>query len=224
MKPLRSYYLFMLFPVLLFIGNSCNKYKVFNGDITLSGYAEIVDSLSTALPHRAKLQTLYLNAYNDTSTYIFQVKTDTLGHFAIPSLEKGKDYVLFTKFIRDNVQYEGALSFRPDNNPYNTVLKIFPTRYNGLSLSFTDSLNGATPHIPFRLYTSRVFATLDSAKYVYLGGSSDNNGQFFQYNLPPLKYYIVVRDSIGKMALQSFDSITIATNRVERKTVRIDLK
>jgi len=204
----------------VFLLAACNKYAGFNGNIKLSGYAYIDDTMTSALPVPLDSRALYLSVGSDTSSYQYQLKTDAAGSFSVPSLKQHETYTLFTRFINNNTEYRGVVAIKTGNNDHVTaVLKVYPIYINGLSLLFTDIAGGAVPRISFRLYTSRVLAAVDSVKYAYIDSSSDINGEYNKIGMPARLYYIVSNDSAASLGLRVFDSVRVSATGLTKKTV-----
>ena len=215
-----KYFVYIVAVFLFCFASACNKYASLNGEVVLSGYAYIIDSSSTALSLPMALRPIYLNPGDDTGTYIYQVNTDSLGKFYIPSMQNNKKYILFTRFISNNIEYQGSLNISTNNEKnLSAVLNVYPVRRNGLWLIFTDSFGDAVPNVSFRLYTSRSIAIVDSSKYAYINAQSDINGSYVKYNVTPSKYYIVSKDSIPLISLKIFDSITVTPSDIKKRTV-----
>jgi hypothetical protein len=201
---------------------ACKKdYGSLSGDITLTGYAYLADTISNLPPSPLAGQKFYLNAGSDTSSYIFQGTTDSIGRFSIQSLDKKSSYVLFTRFIKNNTEYSGAIKFEGKDvqNNNRLVLNVYPVHGNGMALLFTDLSGGYIPNLAFRLYTSRVMALSDSVSYAFASASSSASGQYNRFDIAPTKYYVVSKLSVGGTNLSIFDSITVGATSIKRGTM-----
>jgi len=201
----------------LLLLSACNKYKDFNGDGRVSGHARIVGDLSDVAAIPAAGKTLYINPGTDSSTYIAQTVTDSAGTFTLSSLKRDQSYIVYTRYLQGNVEYQGSVSVTAGSS--NAVLNIYPLYTNGISIRFTDSLGGPVSRLPFRLYTSPVAASVDSTLYASVSASSDVNGKYTAYNIATVKYYIVAKDSIGLLHRKVLDSISADPNKIIPKTV-----
>lgn len=201
---------------------ACNKYKTFNGEATISGYAFLKDeglaTGSVPLPG----QTIYLNTGNDTSTYIMATKTDQAGFFSFASLSHKKDYIVFARFLKEGLEFKGSVAVQGsklEDDVENVTLTASPLYTNGMIVLFSDELGGPLPNLPFRVYGSKLAAEVDSAKYAYYNKVSSNQAMFSQFNIRPMKYYFVAHDTIAKVPYKIFDSVTVATTAIARDTV-----
>ncbi|HMG15668.1 MAG TPA: hypothetical protein VK590_09485 [Saprospiraceae bacterium] len=218
----RNFFFILLVSLFVFF-SSCekNEYNSLSGNITLSGYANQVDSFSNLPPIPIVGQKVYLNTGSDTSSYIFQTTTDSVGVFNIPALKDNHPYVLFCRFIKNNTEYAGAIKFKgaASNSSIHVILNVYPSHYNGMSILFTDGNGGAVPNLPFRLYTSRIMAEYDSLSYAYTKTTTSINGRFNRYNVSSAKYYVVSSQIIGPTELKIFDSLTVQSFGVIKDTV-----
>ena len=205
----RTVLIASLWSLLLFV-SSCDKEKQFSGMVVLSGNVQLVDTAEFAAPLPGI--TLYLNTGSDTTTYEWQTQCDSTGKFTIPSLDQNTPYVLFTQYSKNGLMYSGAIKFKTGgSNTFNTILNVYPVVYNELALSFVDSVKGLIPNLPFRVYSSRTAATVDSIKYAVLSARSNGNGYYYQYNFTPGYYYIVAHDTLNGVSRLAFDSLTVGT-------------
>ena len=198
---------------------ACTKdYRSLSGDITLTGYAYIADTINNLPPSPLAGQKFYLNAGGDTGSYIYQGITDSIGRFSIQSLVKKSTYVLFTRFVKNNTEYSGAAMFEGKNVQNNTplILNVYPIHSNGMALLFTDLSGGFIPNLPFRIYTSRLMALSDSVNYSFANTSSSLNGRYNIFDINPIKYYVVSKLSIGGLSLGIFDSITVDASSIRK--------
>jgi hypothetical protein len=182
---------------------SCNKEATVNGKVLLQGHLYMIDPNGTGLPTPVPGQAVYLNDKRDTPSYIFSIVTDSLGQYAIPSLEKDDHYILFTRWIQNNVLYAGAIAIEPttQTQPITLNLNAYPDYANGIALTFEDQFGGMLSNQPFRLYTSSVFAAVDSSRYAFVDTMADMNGHFDIYNVVPNTYYLVASDTVTKTPL-----------------------
>jgi hypothetical protein len=193
---------------LLFFVSSCDKERQFSGTVVLTGNVQLVDTaeFATALPGL----TVYLNSGSDTTSYEWQTQCDSTGKFTIPSLDQNTPYVVFTQYSKNGLIYSGAFKFKTGgSNTFNVSLDIYPVVYNELMLSFVDSVKGLIPNLPFRVYSSRTAATVDSIKYAVLSAHSNSNGYYYQYNFTPGYYYIVAHDTLNGVSRAAFDSLNV---------------
>ncbi|WP_316834473.1 hypothetical protein [Pedobacter nutrimenti] len=208
--------------LICFIGTvivSCNKYKDIV-DARLSGDVFVHDTLSTPIVSPLSKMPVYFNTGNDTSKFLVQAITDSLGHFSLVYFDK-KEGVLFTNFIRNKVKYSGVINIpKSGDGTMNVRLDVYPVYKNGLSLTFS-SKGGPISNYPFRLYTSRTAAVVDSVKFAYLNSTSNVYGLFRQYNLNAGKYYISAKDSVTGTKIKLLDSVTIANSGFVIKTVTV---
>jgi len=213
----------IIFLFLIVLLTSCKKdqYKAVNGDVTLTGYLYLTDTVNNSFPVPVAGQKIYLNTGSDSSTYIYQATTDQAGKYSIPFLKEDETYVLFTRYINNNIEYEGVkkITTAAGGNVIYADLTIYAKFTNGLSILFTDTLNGPLPNLPFRLYSSRVAAQYDSALYAVVSASSDINGKYSKLNIAPAKYYAVASKTIGPLTLRVFDSVIVAGRGIARKTM-----
>jgi hypothetical protein len=217
MKLVHTY----IFLVIVLFSVACNKYKSFNGEGTITGYAYLADSITDGLPVPLTNQTVYLNTGGDTSSYFYQVKTDQAGFFSISSLSGEKDYILFTRLLKNDIEYKGAVKV-PGSDVSKTgkvTLNVYPSYINGMSVLFTDTLGGIFPGLPFRIYNSRLAATADSVKYAFADTLTSTKGLFSIFNIKPAKYYFVAKESIGGLPLKIFDSVTVASTGIKKGNV-----
>jgi hypothetical protein len=217
MKSIARHMLIVILPALFWSSCSPDKYSGFTGNITLKGSAYIVDTNSNASPIPLAGQPIYLGTGSDTSTYLYQCKTDSAGEFSISSLTNKSSYTLFTHFVIDGTEYTGSQSFKLDNPPNNVktiTLNVEPIYQNGMSILFTDVYGGAIANLPFRLYTSRLVALVDSTKYAFVNTTADINGRFAKYNIPTGWYYVVSRDTLGGTPMAIFDSLDVSGSKV----------
>jgi hypothetical protein len=200
---------------------SCKKdYRALTGDVTLAGYAYLADTNSNLPPSPLAAQKIYLNKGTDTSSYIFQGVTDSIGQFSMHSLDEETEYVVFSRFVKNNTEYAGAIYFKGmDIRSKRVVLNVYPVYRNGMSLLFTDVPGGYIPNLPFRLYTSRVMAVSDSITYAFASATSSPTGQYNRYDIPATEYYVVSKLSVGGLNLAIFDSITVDVNAVKQGTM-----
>jgi hypothetical protein len=191
---------------------ACNKYAGVNNQ-QISGRLYIHDTLSSRDPVPASLEPLYLNNTGNANSYVFQTKTDSVGYFNItyPGTET---ITLFSRFIINGAEFRGQSSFTNLSGVVQKNVDIYPLFTNALSVSFYDSNNGLIPNLPFRIYTSQVMALADSTNFATVNSKSDSYGQFGQYNLNPVTYYIVAKDTIGGKPLSIFDSVTVGKKGV----------
>lgn len=215
--------LYVIFVVGTCLLSSCekNEYNSLNGNITLAGHAYIADTLNGLPVGPLVGQKIYLNTGSDTSTYIFQTNTDSTGMFLIPSLSNNKKYIVFSKFIRNSIEFSGAQAINGGavNETIRISFNVYPSYFNGMSILFTDSLGGLIPNLPFRIYNSRVAAAFDSVQYAFANTKSDINGLYNIFNVNPIKYYVVSSTIIGPATLKIFDSITVPADTIKRSTM-----
>ncbi|MGB5006109.1 MAG: hypothetical protein WBO39_04180 [Ferruginibacter sp.] len=213
----------LFFIVVLLIGCEKDQYKSVSGNVKLTGYVYLVDTINNTFPVPLAGQKIYLNSGSDSSTYIYQATTDLGGKYSIPFLQSNKAYVLFTRYINNSIEYEGVkkIDGGASNDIIYTDLTIHAKFTNGLSLLFTDSLNGPLPNLPFRLYTSRIAAQYDSVLYAVTVASSDINARYSKVNVVPAKYYTVASKIIGSLTMRVFDSVIVAPIGLTRKTMQL---
>jgi hypothetical protein len=213
--------------LLLVFAAACNKYQPVNGKVLLSGQVLLTDPTKATLPTPLTDKTVYLNECkdgkcDDTATYLFQVKTDAAGRFNIPLLKKGRDYIVFTKYNVNTIEYYGAVRVKIGaEESKSIVLNVSPKYTNGLSLTFVDVFGGPVPKIPFRIYTNETMAVPDSQAYAYINDKTDENGQYNKYNLPAGTYYIVSKNKIGTADFNAFKKITVDAAGVKKDTVTL---
>lgn len=211
----------LFFIVVLLIGCEKDQYKGVSGNVTLTGYVYLADTINNTFPVPLAGRKIYLNSGSDSSTYIYQATTDSGGKYSIPFLQNDKAYVLFTRYISNGKEYEGVKKI--DGGAINDIiyadLTVHAKFTNGLSLLFTDSLNGLLPNLPFRLYTSRIAAQYDSVMYAVTVASSDINARYSKVNIAPAKYYAVASKVIGPLTMRIFDSVIVTSNGLTRKTM-----
>jgi len=213
----------LLFVVVLLMSCEKDQYQSVSGDVSLTGYVYLADTINNTFPVPLTGQKVYLNLGSDSSTYIYQVTTDAAGKYSFPFLKNDKDYILFMRYINNGIEYEGVkkISGGSNNNIIYADLTVQAKFTNGLSILFTDVLNGPLPNLPFRLYSSRIAAQYDSVLYAVASTSSDINGRYSKTNIPPLKYYAVASKIIGPLTLRIFDSITVNPTGLARKTMQL---
>ena len=193
---------------LLFFVSSCDKEKQFSGTVLLTGNLQLIDTAEFATPLPGL--TVYLNTGSDTTSYEWEAQCDSTGKFTIPSLEQKTPYVVFTQYSKNGLIYSGAYKFKTGgSNTFNVTLDVSPVFYNELMLSFVDSVKGLIPNLPFRVYSSRTAATVDSVKYAVLSAQSNSTGYYNQYNFAPGYYYIVAHDTLNGVPRAAFDSLTV---------------
>jgi hypothetical protein len=214
-------FLYSLSSLVILFSCEKNHYKELAGDNTLAGHAFIVDTLNNVPPAAIVNQKIYLNTGSDTSSYIFQTITDSVGAFSIPSLQDDKPYIVFTRFIKVGVEYTGAARVVGGaiNHTITVTLNVYRSSGNGLSILFTDGSGGPLGNFHFRLYTSRTMAVNDSARYAFNDTVTSAAGMYTRYNIPAAKYYIVGRQISGLDTLNIFDSVTVQAAGVAKKTV-----
>lgn len=204
---------------------ACNKYNSFGGDATLTGYAYLVGGSSEELRSPLADQTIYLNTGNDTSSYVIATKTDKSGYFAFNFVCEDKTYIVFTRYLKDNIEYSGARKI--ESSAFNgdktarTTLEVLPSYINGMYVKVTDSLGGLLPHLPVRIYSSKMAAGVDSVKYAAYDTTSGAAGTIALYNINKGKYYLVGKDTIGGKALRLFDSVDVKASGIERLTAQL---
>lgn len=217
---MRIYFLF-----LIVLSASCqkDKYQAVNGDVTLTGYVYLADTVNLSFPVPLAGKQIYLNLGSDSSTYNYKAVTDSAGKYSIPFLRNDKDYILFTRYINTGFEYEGVQKVNGGaiNNIISVDLYVQPKFSNGIALLFTDTLNGLLPNLPFRLYKSRLAAQYDSVLYAVAVTTSDINARYSKLNISPAKYYAVASKTFGTLKLQVFDSVTISGNGLFRKTMQL---
>ena len=143
--------------------SSCDKYKNFTGSVTVIGTLQLSDSTVSMLPVPVPGQTVYVNTGGDTGTYEYQTTTDSLGTFVIPALKHGITVTLFTRFSKNGMAYYGVLAFTT-GAAAPVVLTVYPKYTNGIGLGFMDAFGSYVANLPFRLYTSRTAALVDSTR------------------------------------------------------------
>lgn len=202
---------------------SCDKNKEFDGRTTLTGRLYLADSINQSVPTPIARQKVYVNTGNDTSTYVYILTTDSTGSFSIPSVDGSKTFILFSNFTRNGVSYRGAtkLSGSRSDKLLTGDVYVYPAFTNGAVVLFTDPFGTPVTNLPFRLYTSRSAALVDSLKNASLDTVSNSRGQFERYNANPVSYYIVSKKIFGTDTLKIFDSITIPPIGINRKKVML---
>jgi len=204
---------------------SCNKDESLNGQVTLQGHLYIIDPNGTDLPTPAPGQTIYLNDKTDTPSYIFSTVTDSLGQYAIPSLKKGDHYILFARWIQNNISYAGAVAISPTLNKETITqdLDANPAYVNGIALTFQDASGGAISNQPFRLYTTSIFAAYDSTRYAFVDSMADMNGHFDIFNIVANTYYLVARDTLqGNTVIQATEPpIVVNSSGIMAKVITL---
>jgi hypothetical protein len=215
----------ILFLFLILALTSCEKdqYHQVSGNIKLTGYVYLADTINTNFPAALAGQKVYLNLGSDSSSYVYEATTDQAGKYSIPFLQSDKTYVLFTRYMNSGVEYEGVkkVSGGASNDIIYADLTVYAKFTNGMSLLFTDILNGPVPNLPFRLYSSRVAAQYDSVLYAVAATSSDINGRYSKTNVAPARYYAVASKVMGPLTLRVFDSVTVTAHGLERKTMKL---
>ncbi|WP_276484470.1 hypothetical protein [Paraflavitalea pollutisoli] len=204
---------------------ACDKYDSFGSEATLTGYAYLTGSSSEVLKTPLADQTIYLNTGNDTSSYVFATKTDKSGYFSFNFVCEKKPYIVFTRYLKDNIEYIGAKRIESgefnDNKVVRTTLDIAPAYLNGMYVQFTDTLGGLLPNLPIRIYRSKVAAVADSVKYAAYNINTQSNGVIALYNINLGKYYFVGKDTIQGKALRVFDSVDVKESGIERLTAKL---
>jgi hypothetical protein len=201
---------------------TCNKYEAFTGTKSITGYAYLTDGVSNAAPVALANQKIALNVGADTSNYQYEVKTDEAGYFAFNGLSEKENYVVFTRYTKGGVEYAGAVKVAKtqiENTGAKITLNVSPVYGNGMFILFADTLNGALPNLPFRVYTSRLAASVDSVKYASHDTVTNAEGNFSLYNIKPVKYYFVARDTIAGIGYKVFDSTTVPATGIIKDTV-----
>lgn len=215
---MKLFSIFLLLTVAAIVA-SCNKYSGV-AQQQLSGHVTITDALSSKNPQPASSVPVYLNNADNSDAYVFQGKTDTAGYFNM-SYPGGTKITIFTRFIRNGAEYKGQVTIDKSTGVIQKDLPVSPVFVNGLSVSFLDAGSGPIPNLPFRIYSSRVMASVDSVKFANYNSTSDAYGQFTQYNLNAAEYYIVSSSSIGGKLLTVFDSVTVSKTGVFKKNVQL---
>lgn len=204
---------------------ACNKYDSFGGEATLTGYAYLMGSSSEELKRPLADQTIYLNTGNDTSSYVLATRTDKSGYFSFNFVCEDKTYMIFTRYLREAIEYTGAKKIESSafdgDKIAHTTLEVLPAYLNGMYVRFTDSLGGLLPHLPVRIYSSKMAAGVDSVKYAAYDTTSGATGTIALYNINKGKYYFVAKDTIGGKALQLFDSVDVKDAGIERLTAQL---
>jgi hypothetical protein len=215
-----------LFPVLAAIGMlsvaACNKYAdVTNSQMT--GHVYIKDPLSNAIVVPAKGVTIYLNSGTDTTSYILQTTTDSVGYYSLPSFGAGQA-TLYTRFVVNNAEYRGAVAIPPQFFASNQQmdLDVSPVYVNGVGITFENN-GGPIPNYPFRLYTSKVAAMSDSVRFANVNTKTNSTGQYIQYNISAFTYYITAIDSINGKKAELIDSVSVkAKGLTPSKVIKIN--
>jgi hypothetical protein len=198
---------------------SCNKYKdsVYS---RLSGTVYLHDTLKGPVVMALSKIPVYFNVGTDTTTYLNMTKTDTAGHFSFANF--GKDGgVVYTNFILNKIHYGGLVTVSKAGDGNTTVtLDVYPLYDNGLSVSFMAT-GGLISNYPFRLYTNRTAALVDSTKFAYLITKTSVDGEYIQYNLNPATYYITAIDSVSGHKAKYLDSAVITKSGFKKVLVQI---
>ncbi|THU40371.1 hypothetical protein FAM09_10920 [Niastella caeni] len=220
MKSIQTY----IYSILLtcFTVAACNKYKAFSGESTISGHAYLVDNVSGALPVPLTNQTIYINTGTDTSTYLFQVKTDEVGFFTFNALSDKEDYTIFTRSIKEGIEYKGAKGVGKselEDERETIKLEVVPSYTNGMYVLFVDNLGGPLPKQPFRVYTSKVAAMADSAKYATHDTVTSDQGAFILFNVKSVKYYFVAKNTFAGTEYKLFDSTSVPASGIKKDTI-----
>lgn len=221
---MRPFALYILLACIggLYYGCYKDKYTGFSGDVILKGSAYIVDSTISSVPVPLAGRRLFLATDRDTSTYLYQCNTDSAGQFIISSLKDKSDYTLFTHFVGNGTEYAGAISFTAagsgTSKTMTITLDVTPHYQNGMSILITDIYGGPLSNLPFRIYTSRLIALVDSTQYAYVNSKTNANGRFAQYNIPTGWYYIVSKDTVSGNALKVFDSVNVLATGIAPRT------
>ncbi len=199
---------------------SKDKYSQYRGDATLSGYLYLADNIRSSPVTPVAGERVFLTLGNDTSHYETLVNADSAGMFSFYNIAPYNDFTLFARFLKNGITYNGSTHVeKSNNNNVVTTLSVYPNYVNGMSILFNDAMGGAIANLPFRLYTTRVIALVDSARYAFADVKSDSYGLYNRYNINPGNYYIVSRDTIGTQVLRIFDSITVDVKDVKKGTV-----
>jgi hypothetical protein len=199
---------------------SCDKNKDLSGNIILTGYVYLADTSNYTPPIPLGGQKVYLNNGDDTTTYIAEANTDAAGLFSFLSLRENTPYTLFTRFIKDGIEYRGVVKINGvDNKPLRANLNVYPDYMKGMSVTFTDAHGGSIPNLPFRVYTSYGMANVDSIKYAFADTISDINGQYKRFDVNAIKYYFVSKITVGTSSLQLLDSLIVPSAGIRDTTM-----
>lgn len=201
---------------MMIILSSCNRYKGIQ-DHQIYGYAYIKDSLDIQ-PQKPFNGIIYLNRGNDTTNYLFQTSADSVGKFSFQSMGK-QQAVIYSRFIKNGTEYVGQIKLDESNSSAIQKLIITPLYNSGISLAFAK--NGLIPKFPFRFYTSKLAATVDSIKFATINDKTDKNGYFIRYNLVAGKYYVVAKEVIGGYSYNVLDSFNIKKGDIFKKEIEL---
>ncbi|WP_448635176.1 hypothetical protein [Pedobacter panaciterrae] len=109
--------------MLMIMLSACNRYKGIE-DHQIYGYAYLKDSLDIQ-PQKPFNGIIYLNRGSDTTNYLFQTKTDSLGKFSFQSMGK-QAAVIYSRFIKNGTEYVGQIRLDESNNSLTHKLVITP--------------------------------------------------------------------------------------------------
>jgi hypothetical protein len=106
-----------------------------------------------------------------------------------------------------------------DDEKETIKLEIIPSHTNGMFILFADNLGGPLSKQPFRVYTSKVAAMVDSAKYATHDTVTSDQGTFMLFNVKPVKYYFVAKDTFAGIGYKVFDSTSVPGAGIIKDTV-----
>jgi hypothetical protein len=192
---------------------SCNKESDLGGYLTISGtlYFKSIDNIndSVILPNFP----LYIQFQSrGTSSYLYSVKTDSIGRFQFTNLSKGTSYYLYNSLDSLNIKYNLQEIVTANNNNINLVLSLDSINQNGVHINVLDSLASPIGNIKLWVFNSAVLAANNDTLGSISSVNTDPYGQAYILNVDTGIYYINAKDTIGNVSFIGKDTIHVTAN------------
>lgn len=160
-------------------------------------------------------------APSDRLNFKYSAQTDQDGYFQFENLPAGSYDVFFADTVRRRPSTALAAGLQPSNQPFLLQAAYDTLAQNGLFVTLRDSRGSVLSGARVCVFNNATLAKADTCAGSSFQLTTDAVGRAVTYGLPPGKYYLLSKATLGGSRGRALDSVSVAARGVARAFLRL---
>ncbi len=158
---------------------------------------------------------------SDQLNFKYSAQTDKDGYFQFENLPARSYDVFFSDTVEGRPTVATQTGLLPTDQPFILQAAYDSLARNGLFVTVRDSRGDALGGTRVCVFNNATLARADTCAGSSFQLTTDAVGRAVAYGLPAGKYYLLSKATLGGTRVRAFDSVTVTTRGVARRTLRL---